>query len=530
MRTNRSKGRRLLLSLCTTALVASVVVAPSSGERAREGGTFLIAGTLDAIDPATAIDAAGVLHATCAQLMSYPDRPLTRVTHVVPEVAAREPVISKDGRTYTFSIRKGFRFNTGEGVTAASFSRAIDRVLNPAMKSPSVQSVIDIVGSQAVLDGKATHASGVTARANTLTVRLKRAAGDFTSRVATFPFCAVPTDLPIDPEGIGAPFPGAGPYYVAAFVPGESFVLKRNPYYRGSRPHHVDEFDASVAADPVAAIKASQADWADLGPLDLVGLEPRYRPQVHLLSGMTIRFVTLNSARPLFKDNVALRQAVNFAIDRAALIAARGGPSTGPPNDQYLMPAMPGFDDARIYPLARPDLARAKALAKGHTRGGKATLYIKDSPVDIAQGQILQRDLKPIGITVVVKKFPGPQLFQQLFTPGSHYDMALNGIGVDYLDPYGMLNVLFDGRLIGTPVSFNLAHFDSPEYNAKLTAASKLTGAARFVAYGKLDVDLVRNAAPVAAYQTESAATFVSSRVGCVVVNPYLDLAAVCLK
>jgi peptide/nickel transport system substrate-binding protein len=249
-----------------------------------------------------------------------------------------------------------------------------------------------------------------------------------------------------------------------------------------------------------------------------------------VVPGFAVRFVVLNTSQRLFKDNTPLRQAVNFALDRPALLEARGGAITGSLTDQYLPPSMPGFVDAHIYPLHHPNLTKAKALAKGHTRNGKAVLYIKDSPMDIAQAQIIQRDLKPIGLTVEVKKFPGPALFQKFFTPGTPYDMSLLGLGPDYSDPYAILNVLFDGRMIGTPYSFDIGYFDSPKYNALLSAASKLTGSARYAAYGKLDIDLARNEAPMVAYESESALSFVSKRVGCIVLNPFLDLDAVCLK
>jgi len=108
--------------------------------------------------------------------------------------------------------------------------------------------------------------------------------------------------------------------------------------------------------------------------------------------------------------------------------------------------------------------------------------------------------------------------------------MTVLGYGPDYSDPYAVLDTLFDGRMIGTPYTFDLAYFDSPKYNALLAADSKLTGSARYAAYGKLDVDLARNAAPMVAYESESALTFVSRRTGCIVLNPFLDLAAACLK
>ena len=60
-------------------------------------------------------------------------------------------------------------------------------------------------------------------------------------------FCAVPPTLPADPEGVGA-FPAPGPYYVAEYRAGQRVVIRRNRFYRGTRPHHVDGFDVDLTA------------------------------------------------------------------------------------------------------------------------------------------------------------------------------------------------------------------------------------------------------------------------------------------
>ncbi len=517
--------RRLLAITAMLALASCLLIAAASGTSHREGGVFRIAGLPSSIDPAISIEAYVELQATCALLMNYPDKPSPAGTRVVPEVAAGYPAVSRDGTTFTFTIKSGFRFNTGELVTAKSFAHEIDRILSPAMHSQWVQYVQDIVGAKAVTDGKATTPSGMKIRGNKLIIRLTHAARDFPARVTAFPFCAVPADLPIAPEGV-ATLPSAGPYYVDEFVGGQKLVLKNNPLYRGTRPHHVDEVDISAATDPVRAVERGEADFADADPSQSGA---KYRSQLHAVPGQLVRFIVFNSSQPLFKGNVALRRAINFAIDRPALIRERGT-ITGRPTDQYLTASMPGFVDAHMYPLGGPQPAKAKALARGHTGSGQAVLYIQDKPEQIAQAQIIQRDLKPIGLRVTVKKFPGPALFQRLFTPGTPYDMTLLGFGPDWFDPYAMLNVLFDGRLIGTPYNYNLAYFSSPKYNARLAAASRLTGSARYRAYGKLDVELARDEAPVAAYEAENDLTFVSKRVGCLVLHPSFDLAAACLK
>jgi ABC-type transport system substrate-binding protein len=527
----RARGA-LRTAVLPAALVlgSGILAGATPGSSGREGGVFRIAGVPDSIDPAITLDAGDALAASCARLMSYPDKPLPQGARLVPEVAAGYPDVSRDGKTYTFTIRNGFSFNTGEKVTARSFSRAIDRILSPVAKSGWVQYVRDIVGAQAVMDGKVAEPAGVRVRGNKLIVRLTHAAREFPARTSFYGFCAVPADLPISAEGV-TELPGAGPYYIADFVTGEKLVLKRNPFYRGSRPHHVGEIDYASAPDNVRAVAGGAADYAELSsPADVTNLDSKFRSQLHSALGFAVRYIVLNSSQRLFKNNAPLRRAVNFALERPALLKARGGAVTGTLTDQYLPPGMPGFVDAYLYPLGHPDLRKAKALARGHTRSGKAVLYIRDDPIDTAQSQIIQRDLKPIGIDVKVKAFPGPALFQKLFTPGTPYDMTVLGYGPDYSDPYAVLDTLFDGRLIGTPYSFDVGYFDSPKYNARLAAASKLTGSARYATYGKLDVDLARNAAPMVAYESESALAFVSGRTGCIVLNPFLDLAAVCLK
>ena len=115
-------------------------------------------------------------------------------------------------------------------------------------------------------------------------------------------------------------------------------------------------------------------------------------------------------------------------------------------------------------------------------------------------------------------------------TPGEPWDIGRVRWVVPP-DP-GYLNGLFDGRTIGQPVSRNLSYFDSPKYNRLLDRASRLTGEERYRAYGELDVLLSRDAAPAIPVSATNFFTFVSPRVGCVVLNGFGDLAltAVCLK
>jgi ABC-type oligopeptide transport system substrate-binding subunit len=233
----------------------------------------------------------------------------------------------------------------------------------------------------------------------------------------------------------------------------------------------------------------------------------------------------LNTSRPLFRDNLPLRRAVNFAVDRRALLRERGTLG-GFVTDQYLPPVLPGYRDVRVYPLEHADLRTARRLAHGNVRGGRAVLYAPALPSATAQAQIVKASLQRIGLQVDVKRFPVSAYFAKLDTRGAPFDIAWAGWLADIPDP-SLLNDLFESRNIPEG---NESRFVSQEFDRRLERASRLTGAPRYREYGRLDVALARDAAPVVAYAYDNALTLVSARTGCVVVNPYLDLAAACLK
>jgi ABC-type transport system substrate-binding protein len=432
--------------------------------------------------------------------------------------AAPPARVSPDRTTYTFALRRGFRFADGASVRASAFARAINRMRRLGMKSPWAPYFADVVG--------------LSARGNTLVVRLARPVPDFAARADIA--CAVPPALPVDTEGVGA-YPAAGPYSIAEYRPAERVVIRRNRYYGGKRPHYVDGFTVDLRAgsldEVLDRIEAGTADWGFA--LAAAYLDPERRlaakyginkEQFFLTPGFGFRGYALNTSRPLFRDNPQLRRAVNFAIDRAALRRAGGGRLESRLTDQYLPPTMTGFRDEDIYPLEKPDLDRARELARGHTRSGKVVLYTVTTDPHPAFAQSVTQDLAKIGLEVEVKTFPTPAYFGRL-GPGGPWDIGFAPWIADYDDPYAVLNVLLDGRFVG---STNWARFDSPVYNRMLRQAANLRGAARARAYGDLDVRLARDAAPIVAIDYANEPTLVSKRVGCVT-QPF-ELTSLCLK
>jgi len=531
-------------------LVAILVGASAVGSTptVRKGGIFRVifhsASALDHVDTALSSFAPSwaVLDTTCARLMTYPDKPAPEAFKLVPEVAVAPPKVTRDRKTYTFRLRSGFRFNNGTPVRASAFARAIHRTLAPEVNSPGAQYTRDIIGAPDVLAGKKTIAAGVVARGNTLTVRFSRPAPDFPQRTASTFFCAVPPGLPADPEGVNA-FPAAGPYYVAAYRRGKDVVLRRNRFYRGKRPHHVDGFDVDLrAASPqevLDRVERGEADWGhvtagiyfekDRALVRKFGIN---RSRFFVRPGLTLRMLAFNSARPLFRDNPSLRKAVNFALNRRAIINGAGGADASRPTDQYLPSILPDFKNSSIYPLERPNLQRARALALGNLRGRKAVLYTNTFALPMAIGHLVKQQLAEIGLEVEVRGLPihtaSAAWFKKLGSAGEPWDIALALWGPSYIDPYAYINLLFDAQYIG---GTNFSRFHSKSYDGRMRRTARLLqGSDRTSAYGALDVRLARDAAPLAAVDFLREPTLVSKRVGCIVLRPVLDLTSVCLK
>jgi hypothetical protein len=115
-------------------------------------------------------------------------------------------------------------------------------------------------------------------------------------------------------------------------------------------------------------------------------------------------------------------------------------------------------------------------------------------------------------------------LFAKLAAPHAGFDLGWDG-WVSYPDPSAMLNYLLEtGKVIPTLID--------PRSRAQLAAAARLSGAARFLAYDRLAVNLARNVAPLVAWGNASGHELFSTRIGCQIygVNTDVDLAALCIK
>ncbi|MGI8617265.1 MAG: ABC transporter substrate-binding protein [Actinomycetota bacterium] len=211
-----------------------------------------------------------IAYATCAKLLNYPDAPPPEGWELRPEVAEAMPAISDDGRTYTFTIRSGFKFSPPENepVTAETFRYSIERALSPRLgdEAQGANYINDIEGERAFRDGDAEHISGLRVDGDTLSITLVAPSGDFLHRIALPFFCPVPLDTPFVQGGVarggtgvagGFHVPAAGPYYIADRNNEEYVILKRNPNYHGDRPQTLDAIVLREGIDAGLAVERS---------------------------------------------------------------------------------------------------------------------------------------------------------------------------------------------------------------------------------------------------------------------------------
>ena len=503
-------------------VAAGFASAAPTSSAAKTGGTMRLnmsATDVDFMDPSLAYGTISwqIEYATALKLVNYPDKPAPLGSRLQPEAAVGMPVVSSNGKQYTFTIKRGLKLSNGETITAKNFAWAINRALARVQQSPAVPFITDIAGAQAVIDGKASAASGVIAKGYKLTIKLTQPDGGMLSKLAMPFFQALSLKTKVNAQGLDV-YPTGGPYYIASRIVNRRIVLKRNKFYKGPRPHNVDTFDIAVNTNldqSLLQVKANQIDY-DMGglpPTAHAQLAQQYgvnkgQYQVHQL--VETDYVALNTSRPAF-STAAMRKAANYAIDRPAMLRVRGA-FAGKRTDQLLPPGMGGFKDVKAYPLKGADYAKAKSLAGN--KCGKIRLDSTTSSTGQALAQVAKYNLTQMGCDVEVKLFQGFQIYTTDGTKGEPFDAALIGWNADYPDPYDFLDILLNGNNIQSQNNNNKSYFNNAKVNAALAAANKKVGPARYKAYGNLDTMITRTYAPIAAYDNRNEREFIGRRVG----------------
>jgi ABC-type transport system substrate-binding protein/tRNA A-37 threonylcarbamoyl transferase component Bud32 len=491
------------------------------------------------------------MYATCANLLNYPDSAGPEGTELRPEIAAAMPAVSVDGRTYTFTIRPGFRFSppSGEPITAQTFRHTIERALsskNIWSGAPPLAS--DIVGVPAYRKGRARHISGLTVRGNTLSITVVRPSGDFLTRISMPAFCPVPLSIPIHTKGLlEKPIPSAGPYYIFLYEEHRT-VLERNPNYPGDRPRDPERIVyRNDVPTPQAVASADSGDF-DVLPWDfdkttslfLPGgvLDRRYgsastaarggRQQYFAYPAPLVDYIVFNTRRPLFR-NVLLRRAVNYALDRRALAAAYAHA----PDDQIVPPAVPGFAAGRVYPVGGPEPTVARRLAGAKHR--HAVLFFCGDPRLPALARIVKSNLAAIDIKVTLRQSAQcptaeARVHDRKATGADLYLASASALFSDVRDPAPFLYLALSGSFFGSTLP--PGPWNRPSFRRQLQRAGVLSGVARRKAYRRLDDQLMRMA-PFAVFGSWVWSEYFSPKVGCKLFQAeygFVDLGALCKK
>jgi ABC-type oligopeptide transport system substrate-binding subunit len=336
--------------------------------------------------------------------------------------------------------------------------------------------------------------------------------------------------------------PGSGPYYVAERVVNRRIVLKRNLYYRGDRPANVDQVVMTVGASSEACQLAVEQDRLDIcfGPPPSATFFRRLADQygINRPGGQFFRSPMIGTAHLVFNHDsrwfkgpgqIALKKAINFAIDRPELARAFGYLGTTR-TDQMVPPAL--GRDASVYPLQGADPATArKWLARARLKPKTLVYYGANDRFGITIAQTLQFNLQQIGIELDVRYYDFFTRLEKLGIRGEPFDLSYNNFSVDYADAASFFELLLDPNLRATGNS-NVYYYSNPRVTARMEAANRLSGDARRQAWADLDAELMRTDPPWAPIAHQAARTFVSRSYGCFVLHPvYLvDLAAACKK
>ena len=396
-------------ALSSAALVASSASAAGSGyQAAHAGGTLklLATGAGGTLDPQVnyTLQYWQLYQATYDGLVTFQKVGGTPSFDVVPDLATAMPTVSKDGLTYTFTLRKGIKFSNGQPVTVNDVKATFQRLFK--VSNPNAGTWYDVIaGGPACVTTPATCTlSGlvVNAKTNSVVFHLLHADAEFLDQLAV-PFGAIlPASTPAKDQG-STPIPGTGAYKFASYNPNTALVMTRNPYFKvwsaaaqpQGYPNVIEENFGQTVESEVTSVENGQADWIfDPLPSDrLQQVSTKYGKDVHVHTLTADWYLPMNVNIAPF-NNLKARQAVNYAIDKNAAVTLDGGTQLATPTCTILPPNFPGHVDNCVYnkgtgsTYAGPDLAKAKALVKASgTLGEKVAVVSQNDPVDENIGQ-----------------------------------------------------------------------------------------------------------------------------------------------
>lgn len=447
--------------------------------------------------------------------------------NIVPAVA-QNYTVSPDGKTYTFILRADARFHfdidgnsPGRRVVAEDFRYAIERVLDPATASDGLMPFSVIEGAEEFTKAReknpkySGHPRGViTAGENKISIKLKQADATFINWL-TLPFSyAVPREWVEKWTSQNEEFSdhpnGCGPFILDSWVHDDHVHLRKNPdFYDKNLPRCERIEQLSGGADTLHLMRF------ELGDVDVYSLEEtaapdylriireqKWKPYIEHAPMMDVRYLCMNTEIKPF-DNKLVRQAMNHAINKARIastLAGRVQVAKG-----VLPPGMPAYNpNLRGYKY-NPDEARTllKQAAYRDDSANPVVLWYADMLWYPTAAQMIQQDLKAVGMTLNLKSMTYPELKT---AGGTRKKVPLSIMGwiQDYPDPANFLDVLLNGKNITESSSLNRAFYSNPQVNTILDAAgTELNRAKRLKMYQQAEQMVMDDAPWVPLVHTE---------------------------
>jgi peptide/nickel transport system substrate-binding protein len=489
-------------------------------------------GDIDSIDPNRWYAAItwGLANGLCTTLLRYDDKAGNDGVNVVPGLAEM-PTVSADGTEYTFKLRDA-KFANGDPITPADVKYTFERMANPEIATGS-DGYMRIVGKDEYQAGDATEISGITTTEDSVIFKLEGPDGSFPYKVSLPTTCPVGKDAPLtqDVDGSLMTKYASGPYVIKSFTPETSMVWVKNPNYNSALGDRgkAAEIDFTMGVDPAQAalkIKAGDIDLytgnfpaADISQLSS---DASVKDQVFSAARPAILTVFLNNDVPPF-DNVKVRQAVNYAVNRSQIQRVWGGPSVGTPTDQILPPSVPEWRDYDAYPN-EPDLETAKKLMaeSGVTLPIKTVIHTRNDVAGFQEAcEVIQANLKEIGLDVEIVGTIGSVDQQAGADRSQKTPMGIVTFSMDFPDGQAFINLLLDPAKPDFGGSY--ARFADESFLPSYDAVKALSGAERSKAYIDLDEKVMTEAAPWAPLLVPARFDFVSSRVTGYVYSQAMD-------
>ena len=438
---------------------------------------------IDFLDPGLSFTIQGwfVLWNTYLPLIGYRHVNGPDGATLVPYLAKDMPKVSPDGRTYTLTLRKGVNYSDGAPVKASDFRATIER--DYKLESPSVGFFSNIEGADQFGASKGKgHISGIRSNDKTgaITIKLKQPQGDFEYILASEFAAPVPASSQAK-DASTKPLPSTGPYMIESYKLNTQVIVVRNPHFDarlfdGNVPAgNPDRVTIDIVGDPSVALARTLDGQEDYDPQQppadrLAELKNKHQDQIKIYTPANTYYYFMNTRVAPF-DNLKVRQAVNYAINREALVAIYGGLAA--PTQNVLPPTYPQYQKLNLYPH---NLAKAKQLIRqAGMKGAPVTVWTSDNGNARAPqaGTYLRDVLNSIGLKAKLKTVSAARYWSTVGDQKTRSQIGFADSYQDYPHPLDWFDVLLNGNHITARHNNNYANFDDAAVNAKIESLKK---------------------------------------------------------